>query len=339
MLRLLTIFFAVVAIILGILLYKATEKQDWFTEAEIIAGGGKALKISEDRPFLEYFDYGDPKGELILALHGHTTDGTIYEPFNDFFKKNHFRVISPSIPGWGLSSADTLLYLPQFAETMAVLMNHVAPGKYFSILGVSMGGLHAAAVASILHNRVINVNLVAPLGVSDEKHQPFINVPRVTKFLVSIMNTPYISDLFSYYITAPMVNNDFTQFLAAFSPEDWENTEDKERYTANFNKYFSRSIKTRLGHQRMMGMLLSEIDKNRFSLKDVGKVKGKVFVTMGTRDKIVAPNNSEYYVAEIPGSVLVKKPYSHMDMAFEVEDSFLQMMGKENIQKDQVRQS
>jgi len=216
MLRVLSILFAVSAIIVGNLLYKATKKQDWFTEADIVADGGKALKLSEDRPLLEYFDFGDPNGELILALHGHTTDGKLWEPYNDFFVKNHWRVISPSIPGWGLSSADTLLYLPQFVETMAVLMNHVAPGKDFSVIGLSMGGIHAAAVASILHDHVINVNLVAALGVTDEKHNPFINAPWATKTMVHIMNVPYISDLFSYYVTAPWVEKDFTKFLMIF---------------------------------------------------------------------------------------------------------------------------
>jgi len=66
------------AITIGILIRNATEKQPWIPLEDILADGAKALKISEDRPLLEYFDLGDPHGSLILAIHGHSTTGRFF---------------------------------------------------------------------------------------------------------------------------------------------------------------------------------------------------------------------------------------------------------------------
>jgi len=142
-------------------------------------------------------------------------------------------------------------------------MNHVAPGSDFSVLGVSMGGLHAAAVASILHEHVINVNLVVPLGVTDDKNDPFGHVPWASKIAFKLMGTAYFSDLFSYYVLIPDMIEDFNKFLTSpLCAEDWENTDQKETVKSTFWKDFIRSVfRTKLGHQRMIMMFTSEIEK------------------------------------------------------------------------------
>jgi len=325
-LRVCALLFALSAITVGLLLQKATENLPWVTEAEILADGGKAFKYANDRPLLEYFDWGDPNGELILAIHGHTTDGKLFEPFQEFFLKNHFRVIAPSIPGWGFSSADILLNLTQFAEVMNSLMHHVAPNSDFSVIGVSMGGPHAAAVASIFHERVINVNLVIPLGVWDGVNDPVKDAPWQFKILLWIFSLPFVNDMMSYYVLAPAVEEGFTKFLSNFAADDYEETVFREKISEQ-QKYYQRSIsRTRLGHRRMIAMLSHE--RSRITLKDIGNVKGNIFVTYGEKDGMVSKNNPLYYHEQIPRSVLVSRPRSHMDMVSLLPEFFLQMMGK-----------
>jgi len=325
-LRVISFLFALSAITIGLLLQKATENLPWVTEAEILADGGKVFKYSKDGPLLEYFDWGDPNGELILAIHGFTTDGKLFEPLHEFFLQNHFRVIAPSIPGWGFSSADVLLNLTQFAEVMNSLMHHVAPNSDFSVTGVSMGGPHAAAVASIFHERVINVNLVVPFGVSDGINDPVKDTPWELKTLLWITSLPFVNDMLSYYFLVPWIQENFSKFLSVAAATDFEATVFREKIT-EYDKYYQRSIsRTRLGHRRMMAMLIYE--QSTFNLKEIGNVKGNIFVTYGEKDGMVSKNNPIYYHDQIPRSVLVSRPLSHMDMVVELPEFFLQMMGK-----------
>jgi len=173
---------------------------------------------------------------------------------------------------------------------------------------------------------VINVNLIIPFGVSDGIHDPLKDMPWELRAFLWITRLPYVNDILSHYIFVPQIQEDFGKFLSVATATDFEATVFREKIT-EYDKYYQRSIsRTRLGHRRMMAMLINE--RSTFNLTDIGNVKGNIFVTYGEKDGMVNKNNPVYYHEQIPRSVLVSRPFSHMDMVLQLPEFISQMMGK-----------
>lgn len=131
------------------------------TRQEIAAiDGGETIELGDGR-ILEYF-ITPPNGlhnqetNTILFIHGFVMTGRfipkLLERYQDELTQKNIRIISPSIPGWGLSTSNPSHTLGAFAEDVEQLVDHLGI-KTFSIVGFSYGGPHAAAVANLLRDR------------------------------------------------------------------------------------------------------------------------------------------------------------------------------------------
>ncbi len=64
------------------------------------------LKLPNDR-YLEYYDFGATKEDAkhtIVMIHGAMTSGNVWKIHESWAKEKKVRIISPSLPGWGLTS-------------------------------------------------------------------------------------------------------------------------------------------------------------------------------------------------------------------------------------------
>lgn len=128
---------------------------------------------------LAYFDTApgasrEPSGEPILLLHGFTADKDTWLGMIRRLRKNH-RVVALDLAGHGESSdaADGDYRLSAQAERADLLANALGLGE-LHVLGHSMGGGVAVALALAHPERVISLGLLAPAAKGDPHTEEFM---------------------------------------------------------------------------------------------------------------------------------------------------------------------
>lgn len=119
----------------------------------------KTFRLNDGRT-LTYHEYGDTRGKPLINCHGGLVSGQDIMFADTAAKRAGVRIISPDRPGIGGSSFQpnrTLLNWPDDIEALANQLNI----KKFAVLGWSMGGPYALAVAYALPQRVSQLTLVA----------------------------------------------------------------------------------------------------------------------------------------------------------------------------------
>ena len=107
---------------------------------------------------------------VVLAFHGALGTGD-FDEWSDVFRKHRWLVVSPTLPGWGLSSPSPGYTVGNYAATDVVhLVSHLLPveGTPFMCLGISYGCIHAVACAAELPDRVEALCLLGPHGPFDD---------------------------------------------------------------------------------------------------------------------------------------------------------------------------
>lgn len=99
---------------------------------------------------LEYFIHGSPTGEkgTLLALHGAQTTGNLFQILDQWGKLRGIRIISPTLPGFGLTTYMHPYLLSEWVKDMERLMEHLKV-KQFDVLGTSLGSIHAVNAAAL----------------------------------------------------------------------------------------------------------------------------------------------------------------------------------------------
>jgi len=116
---------------------------------------------------LGYCEYGDPGGHPVVALHG--TPGSRYKfaIADREAQRLGLRLISPDRWGYGLSDAPRgRPRLADYACDIESLLGALSIER-FGVVGVSGGGPYAAALATVLAERVSKLALVAPVAPLD----------------------------------------------------------------------------------------------------------------------------------------------------------------------------
>ena len=135
-----------------------------------------AVAAARDRVFelengrrLRYCEFGDGGGRPILALHGTPGSRLKFEGLHETARLHQLRLICVDRWGYGGSDAPRIPLLADYSSDVAELMDALGVER-FGVLGVSGGGPFAAVSARQLHERVIRLALVCPLGpITGEK--------------------------------------------------------------------------------------------------------------------------------------------------------------------------
>jgi pimeloyl-ACP methyl ester carboxylesterase len=138
------------------------------TESEFAAltvpgmpSAGARLAKLERGGVLSYFEFGDPGGTPLIALHGLSVSGLAFASHDAFFRARKLRCIAPNLVG-GLADPDPRSRLADFATAITELADRLGL-ETFQIVGVSYGTLTALALAAAVPRRVERAGLFGPV--------------------------------------------------------------------------------------------------------------------------------------------------------------------------------
>ncbi|MGE3916280.1 MAG: alpha/beta fold hydrolase [Hyphomicrobiaceae bacterium] len=108
-------------------------------------------------------DLGARDGVPLVALHGTPGSRVKFVTADAVARRHGIRLIAPDRWGYGGTSPHPRPSLTAYADDMAEVADLLGIGR-FAIFGVSGGGPYAAAVASVLGDRITALALAAPVG-------------------------------------------------------------------------------------------------------------------------------------------------------------------------------
>lgn len=115
---------------------------------------------------IAYEDVGAGE-DVLLFVHGHPFDRTMWTPQSDHFSQNGWRILAPDLRGYGLSGAARgQTKLEAFCDDLIALLDHLAIEKAV-IVGLSMGGQIAMEVARAHGERLYGLVLAATFSRSE----------------------------------------------------------------------------------------------------------------------------------------------------------------------------
>jgi len=308
-LRVLGVVVAVLGVVFGFLYQNAVQQRPIDVNS-IIAEGGNYLTLRDGR-ILEYFDFGNQQSaSTVLILHGAAQTGKFYR---DIFAGRNpnfpVRMIAPSIPGHGQSSSQASRTLLDFGEDIKELMNHLNIRR-FSVMGVSMGGPHASAVAYVLNDRIDNVMLVVPM--SGDHYEGALESYRDRfglRMMVSLTSVPFLNEIFAdavcrFFFGTPQ---GIESYMKANCPNDWAEFETTP-FHDNFLKDASRSPRwSSVGFSQVMKWA-----KNwPFNLAEIVKPNRKIFLYTSLNDTLIPSWNQDWYMSKLKSAILHSVPGGH----------------------------
>ena len=112
---------------------------------------------------LGYAEYGDPDGRPLIFLHGTPSSRVMFRLGDRAAREAGVRLIAPDRPGLGLSDPHSNRTIPDFADDVASLADHLSLGR-FPLAGLSGGGPYAAACGVRLGDRLTALGLVSAMA-------------------------------------------------------------------------------------------------------------------------------------------------------------------------------
>ncbi|WP_158501647.1 alpha/beta fold hydrolase [Vitiosangium sp. GDMCC 1.1324] len=110
---------------------------------------------------MTYWEFGDPGGVPLIALHGMGASGLMFSAHDGFFRARGLRCIAPNLIG-GLADPPPSSRLVDLAATVIRLADHLRIEK-FQLIAISYGTLVALGVMALAPNRVERAGLFGPL--------------------------------------------------------------------------------------------------------------------------------------------------------------------------------
>ncbi|HZP10406.1 alpha/beta hydrolase [Methyloceanibacter sp.] len=121
-----------------------------------------SLRLPDGRR-LSYAEFGRREGLPVLAIHGTPGSRYMFGLADAAARERGLRIIAPDRPGYGHSDYRRNSSLVRSAEDFVALADKLKIER-FAVIGVSGGGPHAIATASIIPDRVALLALVSPVG-------------------------------------------------------------------------------------------------------------------------------------------------------------------------------
>ncbi|GAA0893959.1 alpha/beta hydrolase [Fulvivirga kasyanovii] len=132
------------------------------TRRFIVLGDGRKLC---------YAEYGDPEGFPVFLFHGTPGSRLWYADDSHNARAIGLRLIAPDRPGYGLSDPKPGRTILDYADDIKELADQLNVDR-FSVMGVSGGGVYAAACAYCMPERVEVAGLVATINMFKNRRAP-----------------------------------------------------------------------------------------------------------------------------------------------------------------------
>lgn len=262
--------------------------------------------VLRDGRQLAYAEFGDPNGAPLIAMHGTPGSRLTFRVADDTAKALGVRIIAPDRPGYGRSSAHPKRSLHDWAKDVAELADSLSIDR-FAVTGVSGGGPHALALASLLPERVTSVGLVCPLGpISDEGYDDTVTLgyrvffrylARVPGFMRFVFTVGGLGFRFAPLAIYGIV-------LARATPEDW-------RILMRHKVRKAISDATCEGLRRSARGGLGDVDVFRKAWDlPLGEIRAPVYLWQGLSDRNVPVRTSLRLGERLPHCSLHSLPRS-----------------------------
>jgi len=109
------------------------------------------------------YEYGDPAGAPVMALHGTPACGAGFAWADEPARERGLRILAPDRPGVGLSSPIDSWVVADYPAQLGALADALGLDR-FAVWGYSGGGPYAAACAAVMRDRVTSAAIAAGMG-------------------------------------------------------------------------------------------------------------------------------------------------------------------------------
>lgn len=109
-------------------------------------------------------------GKPLLLIHGFGEDGQLFVPLAEYLSDTH-QVVVPDLPGSGASALLRDTSMEQLADACAALMQSLFGEQPYGVIGHSMGGYTALALAERHPSRVNLLGLFHSSGLADSEEK------------------------------------------------------------------------------------------------------------------------------------------------------------------------
>lgn len=142
-----------------------THRLDSAARSQLVARGAAARFIAVPLGTMHVRIEGPADGPVALLIHGGVVGGYAFERWRAPLVAAGFRVIIPDLLGYGYSDRPDRDYTEQFyVEQLAQLLDALDVRTPVELVGASMGGAIATALAAAHPDRVRALALIAPSG-------------------------------------------------------------------------------------------------------------------------------------------------------------------------------
>lgn len=256
----------------------------------------KTITLRDGRK-LGYIEYGDPNGKPLFFFHGWPGSRFSGGETDRATKKLGVRVVSTDRPGLGLSDFKKNRKLLDWPNDIVELADKLGIKK-FSILGVSGGGPYSAVCAYKIPERIVKAGIVvglAPVNIKGNLDGMAFQNKIVWKYYHWI---PFLRKLVALTAALEFKYLSFLGLLMAFPAKEDKNIFKsllKDSKGNGLREAFKQGIK---GEEEELKVYTDDWGF------DLSKIKAKVYLWYGAKDKNISLNMGRYYNSRIAGSKL-----------------------------------
>ena len=257
------------------------------------------MTLSDGRD-LGWTEFGNPDGWPVFGFHG-TPGSRLQMGLNEAAAcRADVRLIAPDRPGYGLSTFQPCRRLIDWPDDVRQLADHLGVER-FSVVGVSGGGPHAAACASLLARRVVAAGIVSGVGpLSDARIS--VGETRVSRFLSALFRRRSRMLRTFFIIQAAVARRWPTRALDLMIKQLPQSDADVLRRSDLldlFERDVTRAPRT-VGPAQAEDLAIASTDWGF----DLGEITVPVFLWQGEADRNVPPLHAQVMHENIPGSIL-----------------------------------
>mmetsp|Transcript_39381 Transcript_39381/g.76492 ORF Transcript_39381/g.76492 Transcript_39381/m.76492 type:complete len:388 (+) Transcript_39381:21-1184(+) len=287
------------------------------------ADGMRWVHSADGTRVIEYGVCGDTDGTPIYFQHTYGGTGKIplSEAHCKLWEEMHLRVISITMPGFGLSDAypvGKIRTLKEWPSDVNQVLLKESVDEFYA-MGTSAGCIHVAAIAAAYPSRILGVAFASPTAPKEVEDQ-ISGISTATRVAKAMLRMEYVGDLLADFITNVVEPEDMmrygtTDVGAAF---DRLEREGKGHIVEHFLKDSRRAVKNT--HRGWVDNIHVVMDDPPFNMTTVGKVAAngrRVVITTARDDTTNPPEFQKWFHAAIPGSTLLEfgEGYGHMHFA------------------------
>lgn len=254
----------------------------------------------------------------VLAFHGALGTGD-FDVWESTFRELNWRVIAPTLPGWGRSTPHTGRTLRHWAEDVSILSDQLNIHDSYVVVGISYGCVHALSCAVYNQSRVKAIALLGPHAPFDDptfnplqgmalpSRMGLGSIAYYAPFITSI-SAKYIQSSLETQIGAQQFKN--TMILSKLSPiENQQLDESPHELQVRFR---SAETQQRSMEQSVVGFEEIPFVLRSWSYRDLSLISCPTYIYVGRDDNTTPIHGAEYLRQHIHNSILTVLDGGHM---------------------------